>query len=220
MDQVVTDFTASRNWMVDGQVRPNKVTNPLIIEAMRRIARERFLPTALATLAYVDIAVELGAGRAMPQPMMTARLLQLAAPQAGDRALVVGSGAGYTAAVLAACGADVTALEDDAALNALAAAVPASEAGAVKRVSGPLAAGWAAHAPYDLILIDGAVDDVPAALASQLAPTGRLIAVQMQDGFGRAVRGMLAGGQLAVVAEFDCNAPVLPAFRRAAGFTF
>ena len=220
MDQVVTDFTASRNWMVDGQVRPNKVTNPLIIDAMRRIARERFLPTALATLAYVDIAVELGAGRAMPQPMMTARLLQLAAPQSGERALVVGAGAGYTASVLAACGADVTALEDDAALNALAAAVPASGAGAVKRVAGPLAAGWAAHAPYDLILIDGAVDDVPAALASQLAPTGRLIAVRMQDGFGRAVRGMLAGGQLALVAEFDCNAPLLPAFRRAPGFTF
>ncbi len=220
MDQVVTDFTASRNWMVDGQVRPNKVTNPLIIDAMRRIARERFLPTALATLAYVDIAVELGAGRAMPQPMMTARLLQLAAPQSGERALVVGAGAGYTASVLAACGADVTALEDDAALNALAAAVPASEAGAVKRVAGPLAAGWAAHAPYDLILIDGAVDDVPAAMAIQLAPTGRLIAVRMQDGFGRAVRGMLAGGQLALVAEFDCNAPLLPAFRRAPGFTF
>ena len=220
MDQVVTDFTASRNWMVDGQVRPNKVTNPLIIDAMRRIARERFLPSAQATLAYVDIAVELGNGRAMPQPMMTGRLLQLAAPQAGERALVVGAGAGYTAAVLAACGADVTALEDDATLNAIAATVPMSDAGQVKRVSGPLAEGWAGNAPYDLILIDGAVEDVPAALAAQLAPTGRLIAVRVQDGFGRAVRGMRAGGQLALVAEFDCNAPVIPAFRRAPAFSF
>ncbi len=217
MDKVTMDFTASRNWMVDGQVRPNKVSDARIIAAMRQIARERFLPPAQAALAYADIAVAIGGGRFMPQPMMTARLVQLAAPLAGERALVVGAGAGYTAAVLAACDVAVTALDDDAAR---AAAVPVSERGAVKSVTGPLAAGWAAGGPFDIILIDGAVEEVPPALVAQLTAKGRLIAVHQEGGFGRAVRGVVSNGTLLLVPAFDCNAPVLPAFRRAPAFAF
>ena len=220
MDQPVMDFATTRNWMVDGQVRPNKVTNTVIIAAMRRIAREKFLPAGQAALAYVDIAVDLGHGRAMPQPMMTGRLLQLADPKPGQRALVIGAGAGYTAAVLAACGVIVTALEDNAALNALAAGVPAADAGAVQRASGPLNAGWAVGGPFDLILLDGAADVLPDALAAQLAPNGRLIGVLVEAGIGRAVHGMASGGKLALVPLFDCNAPALPAFSRVPQFSF
>ena len=210
MDQAVLDFASARTMMVDGQIRPNKVTDPRIIAAMRSVARERFLPPALASLAYVDIEVELGAGRVLPQPMVTARLLQLAELRGGDRVLVIGAGTGYSAALLAACGAVVTALDTKVGIASVG----------VTWASGPLEAGWAAGGPYDLILIDGAVADFPAAFATQLAPNGRLVGVQVSGGIGRAVRGIVAGASLRVVPMFDCNAAVLPGLSHAAGFVF
>ena len=106
--------------MVDSQIRPNKVVDPRILRAMRELPRERFVPTALRSLAYADEDVPLGNGRALMEPMVLARLVQIAAPVAGERVLVVGAGGGYGAAVLAACGANVTALEEDEALLGLA----------------------------------------------------------------------------------------------------
>ena len=107
-------FAEARNNMVDSQVRPNKVTDPRIVAAMRQLPRERFLPPALAALAYADEDVPLGEGRVLIEPMVIARLVQLTAIAAGERALVVAAGTGYGAAVLAACGARVTALEESA----------------------------------------------------------------------------------------------------------
>jgi protein-L-isoaspartate(D-aspartate) O-methyltransferase len=104
MDRPITDYTAARNLMVDGQVRPNKVYDPRIIAAMRRLPRERFVPPALAARAYADEDVNLGNGRALMEPMVIARLVQMAAVRPGERALVVASGTGYGAALLAACG--------------------------------------------------------------------------------------------------------------------
>lgn len=210
MDQAVLDFAVARTMMVDGQIRPNKVTDPRIIAAMRGVARERFLPPALASLAYVDIEVDLGGGRVLPQPMVTARLLQLAELRDGDRVLVVGAGAGYSAALLAACGAVVTALDSKPGIASVG----------VTWASGPLETGWAAGGPYDLILIDGAVAEFPASFAAQLAPNGRLVGVQVSGGIGRAVRGIVAAGSLRVVPMFDCNATVLPGLAQATGFVF
>lgn len=210
MDQAVLDFTVARTMMVDGQIRPNKVTDPRIVAAMRSVPRERFLPPALASLAYVDIEVDLGAGRVLPQPMVTARLLQSAELGDGDRVLVVGAGPGYSAALLAACGAVVTALDTQSGIVSVG----------VTWVSGPLEAGWAAGGPYDLILIDGAVADFPASFAAQLDPNGRLVGVQVSGGVGRAMRGMVVAGRLSVVPMFDCNATVLPGLAQAAGFVF
>lgn len=210
MDQAVLDFAVARTMMVDGQIRPNKVTDARIIAAMRSIARERFLPPALASLAYVDIAVELGAGRVLPQPMVTARLLQLAELRDGERVLVVGAGPGYSAALLAACGAVVTALDTAAGVASVG----------INFVSGPLEAGWAAGGPYDLILVDGGAAEFPASFAAQLAPNGRLVGVQVSGGIGRAVRGTAAGGSLRLEQMFDCNAAMLPGLARAAGFVF
>jgi len=210
MDQAVLDFAVARTMMVDGQIRPNKVTDPRIIAAMRSVPRERFLPPALASLAYVDIEVDLGAGRLMPQPMATARLMQLADLRAGDRVLVIGAGPGYSAALLAACGAVVTALDEQPGIASVG----------VTWATGPLAAGSAAGGPYDLILIDGAVAEFPPGLAAQLAPNGRLVGVQVSGGIGRAMRGVVAGGSLRVVAAFDCNAPMLPGLRQIIGFVF
>ncbi len=210
MDQAVLDFAIARNMMVDGQIRPNKVTDPRIIAAMRSIARERFLPPALASLAYVDIEVDLGVGRVLPQPMVTARLLQLAELRDGDRVLVVGAGTGYSAALAVACGAVVTALDTQSGVASVG----------VSWATGPLEAGWAACGPYDLILIDGAVAEFPAGFAAQLAPNGRLVGVQVSGGIGRAMRGIVVGGSLRTVPMFDCNAAMLPGLAKAASFVF
>ena len=149
MDQAALAFAEARNNMVDSQVRPNKVNDPRIIDAMRRLPRERFLPPALASVAYADDDVKLGRGRVLVQPMVIARLVQLTAVVAGERALVVAAGSGYGAALLAACGARVTALEEDETLLALARPSLAELAPSVSLVSGPLAAGWPAGAPYE-----------------------------------------------------------------------
>ena len=148
MDQAQA-FAEARNRMVDSQVRPNKVTDPRIIAAMRRLPRERFLPSRLASLAYADEDVPLGEGRVLIEPAVIARLVQLAAIATGERALVVAAGTGYGAALLAACGARVTALEDSASLQAIARSVLAELAPSVSLVAGPLAAGWPVGAPYE-----------------------------------------------------------------------
>lgn len=210
MDQAVLDFSIARTMMVDGQIRPNKVTDARIIAAMRSVPRECFLPPKLAPLAYVDIAVELGDGRVMPQPMVTARLLQLAELREGERVLVIGAGYGYSAALLAACGVTVVALDVKAGVS-----VPG-----VTWASGPLGAGWAAGGPYDLILLDGAVAEFPATLAAQLAPNGRLVGVQVSGGIGRAMRGVVVDASLRLVPMFDCNATLLPGLANVAGFVF
>jgi protein-L-isoaspartate(D-aspartate) O-methyltransferase len=189
---------------------------------MRRLPRERFVPAAVRALAYSDEDVPLGKGRFIMEPMVLAKMLQAAVPQDQERALVVGAGTGYGAAVLAACGCRVTALEDDPALLAIAGTVLSTEAAGVTLVSGPLAAGWPANAPYDLILIEGAVPEVPAALADQLhRETGRLLTAVCGD--GRATRAILAeatGAGLALSTIFDCGTPPLPCMRRLPAFQF
>uniref|UniRef100_UPI0038CC0931 protein-L-isoaspartate O-methyltransferase family protein n=1 Tax=Falsiroseomonas oryzae TaxID=2766473 RepID=UPI0038CC0931 len=108
----------ARRRMVDGQLRPNRVTDARLLAAMGEIPREHFLPAELAPLAYADEDVRLPGGRGLIEPMVIARMLQLLSARDGDRVLVVGAGTGYAAAVLARCGARVVALEDDAALAA------------------------------------------------------------------------------------------------------
>ena len=159
MTRSMIDNTVRRSNMVDGQLRPNKVSDSRVLGAMRALPRERFLPPALAALAYADQNVTLPDGRCMVAPMVLARLVQLADPAPGERALLVGAGTGYGAVVLAACGAAVVALEDNEDLLRIArTVVPALAPGLdadVKIVSGPLAAGWPAGAPYDLVFIEG-----------------------------------------------------------------
>lgn len=219
------DFAAARTHMVDSQVRPNKVTDRALIAAMREIPRERFLPPALAPLAYADEDVKLGAGRVMIEPMVLARLLQAAAVQPGEVALVVAAGTGYGAAVLSRCGAKVTALEESAELGALARLALAAVAPGVNLVAGPLAEGWADGAPYGLIIIEGAVAEIPPALIAQLAPGGRLLAIRSRGGsgaglLGEAILGEAIGGHLAITVLFDCATPPIPSLRPAPGFVF
>lgn len=215
-------FDDARKCMVDSQIRPNRVTDPRILAAMRRLPRERFLPVQVQALAYADEDVPLGNGRFMMEPMVLAKLLQSARLQGNERVLVIGAGTGYSAALLAVCGCRVTALEDDAALLSIAQTVLPIEAPNVTVVSGPLAAGWPAHAPYDLILIDGAVPAIPAALAAQLhRETGRILAPVC--GVGRVTQAVQAdtnNGALGISTLFDCGTPPIPSMREAAVFAF
>lgn len=222
MPDTPADFAAARTLMVDGQVRPNKVTDPRIIAAMRAIPRERFVPADRAALAYSDEDVPLGRGRYLLEPMVIGRMVQIAAVAEGERVLVVGAGAGYGAALLSACGASVTALEEDTALLALARAVLPSLAPSVAIVEGRLADGWKAAAPYDLILVEGAVAELPAALAGLLRGDGGRIVAILKPGprVGQAVLCRIAGGRLHPQPVFDCAVPLLPMLQPAPGFVF
>jgi protein-L-isoaspartate(D-aspartate) O-methyltransferase len=215
-------FAEARNRMVDSQIRPNRVTDPRITGAMRRLPRERFLPAGLAPLAYADEDVPLGNGRVLMQPMAIARLVQLAAPVQGEHALVVAAGVGYGAALLAACGPRVTALEEDPALLALARHALTEMAPDVSVVSGALSAGWPAGAPYDVILLEGAVQSIPPALAQQLRNNGgRLVTVVCTDGrTSQAVLAEATGAGLRAQPMFDCPAPLLPSLLPAPAFAF
>ncbi len=215
-------FADARAHMADSQLRPNKVTDPRILQAMRSLPRERFVPPAAAALAYADEDVPLGKGRFLMEPMVLARLLQAAEPMAGEQALVVGAGTGYGAAVLAACGARVTALEEDPDLVAQARALLATLAPGVTVVSGPLAAGWSAGAPYDVILIEGAIHAVPPAIARQLrVEGGRLVSViGGTDRTNQAILAEATPAGLRAAPIFDCATPLLPSLIPAPAFVF
>ena len=215
-------FADARKRMVDSQIRPNRVTDFRILSAMRRLPRERFLPKSACSLAYVDDDVALGNGRFLMEPMVLARMLQAASLQDGERVLVVGAATGYGPAVLAACGCRVTALEDDPALLAIAETALNEYAPGVTLLSGPLIAGCPQNAPYDLILIEGAVPDIPATLVGQIQQeTGRIIAAICRDGaVTQAVQCEATMAGLGHSTLFDCGTHPIPAFRKAPGFAF
>lgn len=217
------DYMLARNLMVDGQLRPTRVNDRRILDIMRRLPREAYLPPHLASLAYIDEDIPLGGGRVLLKPLVIARLIQLAAPRAGEAALVVGSGCGYASAILAACGVHVTALEEDAALQGLARAAPADagSAGTVTMETGPLAGGHAAGAPYDFVLIEGAVRAIPEVIGAQVGAHGRLIGIVCPvGGSSVAVLGEPSVGGLRTQAQFDAAAPLLPGLAPAPAFSF
>ncbi len=219
------DAELARNLMVDGQLRPNKVTDRRILDAMRTLPRENFVPTEKASRAYIDDDLFLTAKRVLMRPLVLARLIQLARPHAGETALIVGSGSGYAAALLAACGVQVTALEEDPALVALArtallSLTPEQKPG-ITLIEGKLAEGHAAGAPYDLVVIDGAVRSIPPVIGRQVAATGRLVAVVAREGgAGVAVLAEPSTGGLRTQPAFDANTHLLPELLPAPSFSF
>jgi protein-L-isoaspartate(D-aspartate) O-methyltransferase len=218
----VDPFLEPRLRMVDSQVRPNRVTDPRILGAMRTLPRERFLPPDLTPLAYIDEDVPLGNGRVLMEPMATGRLIQLLEPAAGERALVMAAGVGYGAAVLAACGVRVTALEEDERLLALARVALTALAPAVSIAAGPLAAGWPSEAPYDLILLEGAVTAPPPTVVAQLRQeAGRLVMVLRTPGApGQAALGEATQAGLQLRPAFDCSTPLIPSLVPPPTFAF
>ncbi|MBW0008452.1 MAG: protein-L-isoaspartate O-methyltransferase [Sphingomonas sp.] len=210
----IPDFAAAREAMVESQLRPQGVTDPAVLSAMGRIAREKFLPSHTRPLAYADRAVALGEGRFLPAPAVLGQLLTQMKPEVGHRALVVGAGTGYSAAVLRAMGLEVTAIESSAALAAAARDLK------VKVNEGSLEAGFEQGAPYDQILIDGAVEYIPDAIIAQLAGGGRLGTALIDRGITRLVVGRKAGGAFGTLSIGDAGVPALPGFSRPKAFIF
>jgi protein-L-isoaspartate(D-aspartate) O-methyltransferase len=215
------DSVAARRTMVDRQIRTADVHNSDLLEAMLDVPRERFLPPALAELAYVDGDIELGNGRALLKPMVLAKLIQAAQLGPEAHVLDVGCATGYSSAVLARLAASVVALEQDAGF-ARAAEEALASAGVTNTVvvKGPLVEGSPQAAPYDFILLNGATEVAPEALGRQLKPSGRLACI-----FGRApaVKAMMfrpAEGSLVGRPIFDAAAALLPGFAAPPAFVF
>lgn len=218
------DFESARRNMVEGQIRPNRVTDSLLLSALAEVPREAFVPEALKSIAYVDDDLAVGGGRHLMQPMVLARLIQEARVKPTDVVLQIGCGAGYAAAVLARMASTVVALESDAGL-AKRAADTLSGLGidTVAIVEGPLEKGYPEQSPYDVIFFSGAIGEISPAIADQLIEGGRLVAV-VDDPGGGTGKGVLAtrlvGGLLGSREVFDANVAPLPGFARAPAFAF
>ena len=218
----MTDFALARRNMIDSQLRPNRVTNAQLLAAIGELPRERFLPEAMRSVAYSDDDVPLGNGRCLMEPMVLARLIQTLQTVADDRALVVGSGRGYGAALLARLAASVVAVESNPLLAAAAEQTAKGLGlGGIRQIVGPLEQG-APPGPYDAILIEGAVQLVPQAIFDQLAEGGRLTTVVAgpPGAMGVAQLFVKEGGVTSGRPLFDAGTPSLPGFTPPPRFTF
>lgn len=222
------NFAVQRTRMVDSQLRTESITDHRLLAIMGEIPRELFVPPDQKALAYLDRDVPLReagpgklGGRAMMEPAPLGRLIQALDVSEDDRALVVGAGTGYSAAILGRLVASVVAVESDPALAAQAVRNLADlGAASVTIVVGPLEAGHSAGAPFDVILLDGAVETLPAGLLDQLAEGGRLASV---IGYGRAATASLytrSEGDIGARPVFDADVPPLPGFRKPETFVF
>ena len=210
----IPDYAAAREAMVESQLRPQGVTDRGTLDAMARIERERFLPSHTRPLAYVDRAVAIGDGRFLSAPAVLGQLLTQMMPRPGTRALVVGAGTGYSAAILSEIGLEVVAIESDPALAA------AGKALGIDILVAPLEAGFAEAGPYDQILIDSAVEYIPETIIAQLADGGRLGTALVDAGVTRLVVGRKVGDAFGILSFGDAGVPALPGFSRPKAFTF
>jgi protein-L-isoaspartate(D-aspartate) O-methyltransferase len=219
---MIMDYPAARRKMVENQIRPNRVTDAAIVAAMAELPREAFVPPELRSIAYVDEDVALGGGRYLMEPLLTARLIQAAQIESDDIVLDVGCATGYAAAIIARLAGAVVALESDPGL-AERARQTLTELGCetVSVVVGALADGHARQAPYDVIVIEGAIAAVPDAIAAQLAEGGRLVAIINDGGaVGRGALFLRTHGVLSRLVVFDGATPFLPGFEPRPEFRF
>jgi protein-L-isoaspartate(D-aspartate) O-methyltransferase len=216
------DSERARRTMVDTQLRTADVTDTRVLDAFLDVPRERFVPPGREGLAYLDLDLPLMSGepgRCLMQPMVLAKLIQALDVGAGDRVLVVAAGTGYSAAILSRLAGSVVALESDTVLAAIAAQASGADP-SIRIATGPLEAGHQAAAPYDAILIEGAIEVLPDTLVRQLADGGRLATIM---GFGRPGRATLyvkSGDDIAGRVVFDIVGPPLRAFAKPPAFAF
>ena len=225
----MTDFSTARHNMVESQLRPNNVTHPQLVAAMAEIPRESFVPAARQAMAYCDDAVQVlpsgdgeGSVRFIMEPMTFGRLVQLAGVTSDDLVLDIGCGTGYSAAVLGRLADAVVALEESEAV-AEAAGKLLNDTGIdnVAVLAGSLEKGYPQEGPYDVIILEGAVEQVPSQLFEQLKDGGRLVAIVIEGGIGQAKLFEKRGESVSFRADFDAQASLLPGFEKAdPGFTF
>ncbi|MGA1797731.1 protein-L-isoaspartate O-methyltransferase [Sphingomonas sp. 4RDLI-65] len=212
-------FATMRHAMVASQLRTNAVNDQRVVAAMACVPREEFLPVEVRSIAYRDTAIPLGGGRYANLPMATGRLLTEAYLTATDRVLLIGAATGYTAAVLAEIVGSVVAVESDPALLATARTALAGVAN-VALVEGPMQDGHAASAPYDVLIVDGAIESIPDALVAQISPGGRVVAGIAERGLTRLASGRKTDGGFALAAFVDVECVALPGFDAPKPFKF
>lgn len=213
------NFAAMRSAMIASQLRTVGVNGPAVLAALEAVARERFVPSSRANLAYVDTAIPLGDGRALNTPLASARLISEAKILPTDHVLLIGAATGYLAAVLSQLAMNVVAVEADPALRATA-THELNGLGNVSIVDAPLTAGAPDHAPYDVIIIDGAVEEVPDALLDQLKPGGRLATGHVDNGVTRLAVGHKSLGGFGLVPFADAACVIFTAFSKPKAFAF
>lgn len=233
----MSDFEAARRNMVDGQLRPNRVTDPALLLAMEVMPRHDFVPKHLRGIAYVDEDIALGGGRYMLEPLVLGRLLQVLEIKPTDTVLNIGCANGFDAAILGRLAASVVAVDCEPAMVARATEILADLGiDNVAVVDGALADGFPQQAPYDVVCFSGAIDDVPAAITAQLTPDGRMAAViaDVHGPQGRGPPGGVAGGwgmgkatlfvrTAGIMSRrviFDAGTPLLPGFAGEPTFAF
>lgn len=207
----MTDFALARSKMIVSQVRPNGITDGRIVQAMASLPREIFVPEARRCIAYIDEDVEIGPGRYLMEPMVLAKLIQLAEIEPGDQVLHVGCGSGYGTAVLARLCKSVIAVDEDQALvEAAAANLRHLGIGNAAVHKAAHATGWSAGQPYDAILLDGRVPAIPPALFQQLRDGGRLVAVVGDNDVATATAYSRNDGTISSLPAFEASIGRLP----------
>lgn len=217
----MTDYAARRTVMVDTQVRPSDVTKFPIIDAMLDVPREAFVPRALREAAYMGENIDLGGGRVILEPRTLAKVLDSLDIQSNELVLDVGSALGYSAAVIARMAEAVVAVEEDAEIAEEAQGL-LSENGADNVIMhhGPLAQGAPEHGPYDVVVVQGAVEKLPQSLIDQIKEGGRIACLFMEGALGAVRIGYKIDGAMSWRYAFNAGAPVLPGFERDAAFEF
>ncbi|MGC1496590.1 MAG: protein-L-isoaspartate O-methyltransferase [Sulfitobacter sp.] len=215
----MTDFTARRTMMVDTQVRPSDVTKFPIIDAMLTVRRENFVPGVQQEAAYMGENLDLGQGRVLLEPRTLAKMLDALAIDNDEMVLDIGCAMGYSTAVIAHMSEAVIAVEEDESM-----AIEAQEALSLAGVDnavvhiGALKDGAAQHGPYDVIIVQGGVSQLPDAIADQLKDGGRIACLFMQGALGEVRIGHKRGGDISWRTSFNAGAPVLNGFERQAKF--
>lgn len=216
----MTDFAARRNMMVDTQVRPSDVTKFPVIDAMLSVPREAFVPRAQREAAYVGENVPLGGNRVVLEPRTLAKMLDFLDIRGDELALDIGCGLGYSSAVIACMAEAVVAVEEDEDLASEAEST-LSEHGAdsVAVHRGPLVEGAPQHGPYDVIIIEGAVEHLPDAICDQLKEGGRIAVLFAEGALGTVRIGYKIDGAITWRFAFNAGAPVVPGFEKHQAFT-
>lgn len=207
--------------MISGQIKPNKVNDPRILEAFEAIPREVFVPKGLKEVAYVDGELEVAPGRFILEPMVLARLIGAAKIEAEDMVLDIGCATGYSAAILSRLAHVVVAIEQDPVLVEQAtenlANLEIENAAVIERT---LCEGCLKQGPFNVIMLAGGVEEIPKVLTDQLAEGGRLVTVKIENGIGRGHLITKTQGKLAGSDFFDAQAHLLPGYEKAKTFKF